>query len=156
MAVFKPLVEEVLLAVPGGGEGAATTDSDLLGELGKWVPVEQLAARLREGSEWLRHRAEVKIPLLFVVLFLVRGVFLYFGQYLTAKVGASVIRDLRADLYESLVFQSLPFFREGYSTTSGNSRQQWTLTTLAHVLILCCAVARPPTLSCGQAAPNGG
>jgi len=40
-----------------------------------------------------------------------RGIMLFFGEYLTTKTGASVIRDLRTDLYSSLVFQAPGFFR---------------------------------------------
>ena len=55
--------------------------------------------------------AFVQVPLLIVSIFFVRGVFLYFGEYLATKSGANVIRDLRAELYGTVTHQSFAFFR---------------------------------------------
>ncbi|MCP4661746.1 MAG: ATP-binding cassette domain-containing protein [bacterium] len=117
VATFNPLVNEVILARPGTesvepeAPAVESAEPDLLSRFGSWLPLERLDARRRQWSAWLQRRAVVKVPLLFLTIFLVRGLVLYFGHYLTAKVGASVIRDLRAELYESLVFQSLGFFK---------------------------------------------
>ncbi len=131
VATFKPLVNEVILTMPGGGSAepaapaaepaepvaepaepvAEPAEPDPLSELVSWLPLERLEAWQQQWSAWIKRRAVVKVPLLFVSIFLIRGLVLYFGHYLTAKVGASVIRDLRADLYASLVFQSLGFFK---------------------------------------------
>jgi subfamily B ATP-binding cassette protein MsbA len=46
-----------------------------------------------------------------VVLFS-RGIFLYLGQFVSTRCGASIIRDLRAELYESIAYQSQSFFQE--------------------------------------------
>jgi len=118
VATFKPLVDDVILATPGAESAepeapaaVEPAEPDPLSEFASWLPLERLEAWHQQGSAWLQRRAVVKVPLLFVTVFLIRGLFLYFGQYLTVKVGASVIRDLRAELYESLVFQSLGFFK---------------------------------------------
>jgi len=107
IATVKPLVNDVLL--PGFGRGGAATapvvGPDILNQVKSWIPVDGVTA-------WARENAFVQVPLLMVAIFLVRGVFLYFGQYLTIKCGASVIRDLRAELYEAVAFQSLDFFRD--------------------------------------------
>lgn len=50
------------------------------------------------------------VPLLLVVLFLVKGVFYYGYTYLLNKVGQSVIKDLRADLYRHIQSLPLAFF----------------------------------------------
>lgn len=100
----KPLVNDVLL--PGAtAAGMATGDGSGL--------LEGLRGRLPAGrvGAWVGDRAFVLVPLLIVGLFLVRGVFLYFGRYLTVRAGAMVIRDLRLALYESIVRQSLSFFQ---------------------------------------------
>jgi len=102
VSTVKPLVNDVLLhgaTAVGAGDGTGLLDG--------------LRGRLPAGrvGEWLGDRAFVLVPLLIVGLFLVRGVFLYFGQYLTVRSGALVIRDLRLALYESIVFQSLSFFQ---------------------------------------------
>ncbi len=105
VATGKPLVNEVLLATP------ATPAASVGGE-SEWVRKATELLRVAELSAWLRDRAYVKVPLILMVVFLVRAVCLYFGEYLTIKAGASVIRDLRADLYRSVVRQSLDFFRD--------------------------------------------
>ena len=109
VAIFKPLVNEVVLARPAP-ETAAAADggADVLRWIEEWLPFERWSAA---WSAWIHRRAVVKVPLLLIAVSFVRGIFLYFGQYLTARVGASVIRDLRGELYETLIFQSLSFFK---------------------------------------------
>lgn len=102
VASVKPLVNDVLL--PGAVDAAAGDASGVLAGLRAWLPPGAV-------GHWLGDRAFVLVPLLIVGLFLVRGVFLYFGQYLTVRSGAMVIRDLRLALYESIVHQSLSFFQ---------------------------------------------
>ncbi len=106
VATLKPLINQVLLARP---EIAAETvepdlDGDLLERIIDWLPVEETAV-------WLRERPMAKVPILLVLVFLIRGILLYFGEYLTRKTGSAVIRDLRADLHDSLVYQAPSFFR---------------------------------------------
>jgi subfamily B ATP-binding cassette protein MsbA len=106
VATLKPLVNEVLLARPAVIEeaGLAEPSKDLLDRVIDWLPAAEL-------SEWLHHKPMVKVPFLLVAIYLLRGTMLFFGEFLTTKTGASVIRDLRADLYSSLVFQAPSFFR---------------------------------------------
>jgi len=96
VSTLKPLVNHVLFLT---SEARAAT-----GESGAWLPVDWIGATSRE-------QALIWIPLLLVAVFFVRGVFLYFGQYLTIRSGAHVIRDLRLRLYESVAYQSLEFFQ---------------------------------------------
>jgi len=105
VATLKPIVNDVLLARETAPEVApATQKSNLVNKIVDKLPVE-------EWKEWLYERPLIKVPFLLVALFLVRGTLLYFGEYLTTRTGAGVIRDLRADLFSSLVFQSQSFFR---------------------------------------------
>lgn len=105
VATLKPIVNQVLLARPTAAEAPpAAEKSDVLKKIVDKLPVE-------EWQEWLHDRPLIKVPFLIVALFLVRGILLYFGEYLTTRTGAGVIRDLRADLFSSLVFQSQSFFR---------------------------------------------
>jgi subfamily B ATP-binding cassette protein MsbA len=111
VATVKPLINEVLIPAAAPGAQAAVAPappraggSDILSTVKEWVGVDK-------GSAWVRQRPYVQVPILLVVVFLFRGIFLYFGEYLTTKAGASVIRDLRADLYESVTYQSLRFFQ---------------------------------------------
>ena len=107
VATLKPLVNQVLLALPEvETQNAAIqdVDEDFLERLIEWLPVEEVA-------DWLRERPMAKVPVLLVLVFLVRGILLYFGEYLTRKTGSAIIRDLRADLHDSLVYQAPSFFR---------------------------------------------
>ena len=106
VATVKPLVNEVLLPGMAGTLEPAERSSgpDILAGFREWLPTRRLV-------EWGAERAFVQVPLLIVLLFFVRGVFLYFGQYLTIKAGASVIRDLRTELHEAVTYQSLSFFQ---------------------------------------------
>jgi subfamily B ATP-binding cassette protein MsbA len=106
VATLKPIVNEVLLARPATVTESADTDDgpELLESLIDRLPID-------EAKRWLRARPMVKVPLLLVALFLVRGLLLYFGEYLTRKTGAAVIRDLRADVHDTLVYQAPSFFR---------------------------------------------
>src|SRR5262249_3492294 len=60
---------------------------------------------------WAKDRAYVEVPLLLAVIFALRSVLLYFGEYYVMKAGTAVIRDLRADLHAAISFQSLRFFQ---------------------------------------------
>jgi subfamily B ATP-binding cassette protein MsbA len=87
-----------------GPEAARVPGFDILETIKQAVPTARMLA-------WAKDRAYVEVPLLLLAIFIVRAVFLYFGQYLVMKSGTAVIRDVRADLYESIAFQSLRFFQ---------------------------------------------
>jgi len=103
VATVKPLLNTVLFSAPG--LEIDTGGSQLLADL-----VSRL--HLRAAARWLEARAFVQVPLIFVLIFLIRGFMLYFGEYLTTVAGASVIRDLRAELFSSIIFQSQTFFHD--------------------------------------------
>ncbi len=109
VSTVKPLVNDVLLG--GSDTTAAATQApevaegpDILQGIRTWLPTDRLHA-------WARGHAFVEVPLLIVLIYLIRGIFGYFGQYLTVKAGASTIRDVRLALYESVAHQSLDFFQ---------------------------------------------
>jgi subfamily B ATP-binding cassette protein MsbA len=52
----------------------------------------------------------ILIPIVLIVIFLLKGVFNYFGKYLLDKVGLEGITDLRDALYERLIKQGNDFF----------------------------------------------
>jgi subfamily B ATP-binding cassette protein MsbA len=56
-------------------------------------------------------RVYLLVPVLLVVIFIIKGVFSYFGNYLMAAVGHSVVRDIRNDLYRSTIAKPISFFR---------------------------------------------
>ena len=110
VATVKPLVNQVLL--PAAAPAAASAPSapappagpDILEKAKSWLGADRWSA-------WLLKRPYVQVPILLMVVFFLRAVFLYFGEYLTTKTGAGIIRDLRADLYEAITYQSLRFFQ---------------------------------------------
>ena len=85
VSTIKPLVNQVLLGRPpetvaeGGAAGSA--GADILAQIRSWIPMEAIA-------EWVRDNAYVQVPLIILVAVLLRGIFLYFGQYYTFKAGA--------------------------------------------------------------------
>jgi subfamily B ATP-binding cassette protein MsbA len=110
VASLKPLVNEVLLAQPAAVEEsmASEPDRDLLDRVIDWLPAAEL-------SQWLHRKPMVKVPFLIAGIFLIRGILLFLGEYLSRKTGAAVIRDLRGDLYTTLIYQSPDFFSEHHT-----------------------------------------
>lgn len=107
LAVLKPLADQVLnpgAAVAASGGAEADEGIDLLESAKRALGLDRLPA-------WGPKRPYVEIPLLLLAVFLVRAFLIYFGQYHVLKSGTSVIRDIRADLHESISFQSLRFFQ---------------------------------------------
>jgi subfamily B ATP-binding cassette protein MsbA len=106
VATLNPLVNEVLLARQPATEdsGEAGEPSELLGEILDRLPVDQ-------AKTWIQQRPMAKVPVLLISIFLIRGVLLFFGDYLTRKTGSAVIRDIRADLHDSLIYQAPSFYR---------------------------------------------
>ncbi len=103
VSAVKPLVNEVLLR-GAPGPAPSGTGVGVLDGIRARLPTEKLAG-------WAREHAFVEVPLLFVAIYFLRALFGYFGEYLTLKVGACTIRDLRLDLYRAITFQSLRFFQ---------------------------------------------
>ena len=54
----------------------------------------------------------LEIPILLILLFVGRGIAMYFSSYYILSVGQLMILDLRRDLYESIQRQSLQFFSD--------------------------------------------
>jgi subfamily B ATP-binding cassette protein MsbA len=106
VATLEPMVNQVLLAKPVATDTPASESGnpDFLDSLIDKLPVD-------EAKTWLNDRPMVRAPLLLVLVFLIRSILLYFGEYLTRKTGSAIIRDLRADVHDSLVYQAPSFFR---------------------------------------------
>jgi subfamily B ATP-binding cassette protein MsbA len=105
ISTLEPLVNQVLL--PEAGRGGAGLQRSLTAILPAALTNILPAGSL---STWLQEHAFVQVPVLILVLFFVRGLFLYFGQYFTLRAGMCVIRDLRVDLHHAVTYQSLAFF----------------------------------------------
>jgi subfamily B ATP-binding cassette protein MsbA len=110
VSALKPIVNEVLLATAPAVAPPASVDTG---------PIARERALLRSEllADWARDHAFVEVPLVVVLIFLLRAILLYFGQYLTVRCGTAMIRDLRLDLYRAVSRQSLTFFRRHPSGT---------------------------------------
>lgn len=67
----------------------------------------------RPAREWWKANENDRwriIPILLLAVFLVRGFTSFFAEYAFQKVGLSTVRDLRNELYESIIRQSNRFF----------------------------------------------
>ena len=106
VATLNPLVNEVLLAKPAPVAAPDNSDEppDFLNRVVAKLPVEQF-------TTWIHDRPMAKVPAMLVLVFFIRGILLFFGEYLARKTGSAIIRDLRADLHDSLVYQAPSFFR---------------------------------------------
>jgi subfamily B ATP-binding cassette protein MsbA len=106
VATLNPLVNDVLLAQSPKVDEARADDkpADFLERILNRLPVDR-------AKSWIRERPMAKVPVLLISIFLVRGILLFFGDYLTRKTGSAVIRDLRADLHDSLIYQAPSFYR---------------------------------------------
>jgi subfamily B ATP-binding cassette protein MsbA len=105
VAALKPLTDQVLEGATGSTAPTSDGGANILDAFVDRVPVEGWA-------DWLRGNPFAAVPILLVSVYFVRSVFLYFGQYLSTRAGASIIRDLRAELYERIAYQSQRFFQE--------------------------------------------
>lgn len=104
VSAVKPLVDNVLQMEPVTPD---PQDFNLL----DWL-VQRLPADL---AAWLTDRPYVAVPAIIGLAFLVRALCLFSGNYLLAASGAALTRDLRMDLFQSVVFQSQSFFGRYHS-----------------------------------------
>jgi subfamily B ATP-binding cassette protein MsbA len=102
ISAVKPLLRGLMGAAAPAASGV-TAAPDLMDRLRALIP--ETAIR-----DWMTEHAYVEVPILIVLVYIVRGVFVYFGEYYTVQAGACLIRDLRRELYESVAYQSLGFF----------------------------------------------
>jgi subfamily B ATP-binding cassette protein MsbA len=112
VAALKPLVNDVLMPEAVGAVSDPSV-SPFLQRLEAWMP--DLVGRTLSG------RPHVVVPLVFLVVFSLRAICLYIGNYSVIATGVRIIRDLRAELHDAILSQSLVFFRR-HSTGSLLSR----------------------------------
>jgi subfamily B ATP-binding cassette protein MsbA len=106
VAAMKPMADLVLFPSPETVAGDAPADrSGLMATLHGWIPI-------TAWGDWLAAHEFVAVPLLLIVIFSVRGLALYVGRYMTAKVGSTIIRNIRADLNRVISSQSISFFKD--------------------------------------------
>lgn len=104
ISAVKPLVDNVLQLAPLEPD---PEDFNLL----DWV-VQRVPPGL---AAWLTAKPYVAVPAIIGLAFLIRALCLFVGNYLLAATGAALTRDLRMDLFESVVFQSQSFFGRFHS-----------------------------------------
>lgn len=105
VATVEPMINKVLVdREPTTALDRAPVDDDILSIVRDWLAVERMSA-------WAQRNAFVQVPILIVVVYFFKATFMYFGEYLTTRAGTKIIRDLRRDLYASIVGQSADFFQ---------------------------------------------
>jgi len=93
VTLIQPIVDGMFLKQP-----QAAANKDLLSRV--------FYKHVYEGREqlvWI-------IPLMLVVVMFGRGLFTFLSSYFMKSIGLKVVRDMRNDLFERLVFQSSDFF----------------------------------------------
>ena len=85
-------------------KGGQKTQEEFLGYLSR-LGLDEFFERSTEGLF-------LAIPLTLVAIFLVKGVFGYFGKYWLDRVGLSTITDLRDDLFARIIRQGQDFFAD--------------------------------------------
>ena len=92
----------------GGLRGAAASKS---GPLLRWLDEGYAAARRAAEARGISVRFAVPV-LLFVALFS-KSLFSYFSEFELNGIGVAMVRDLRRDAYQRLLYQSTRFYSQG-------------------------------------------
>jgi len=92
----------------GGLRGAAASKS---GPLLRWLDEGYAAARRAAEAGGISVRFAVPV-LLFIALF-TKNLFSYFSEFELNGIGVAMVRDLRRDTYERLLYQSTRFYSQG-------------------------------------------
>ncbi len=105
ISAVKPLVNDVLGV--GSTEAGVEDGFNVL----NWI-----TARIPAGlAAQATARPYLAVPAIIGLSFLIRALFLFFGNYILAATGAALTRDLRTDLFESILYQSQSFFGRYHS-----------------------------------------
>lgn len=100
VAIFESAIGVLLIPIFDQFMPASASDSSITAKIQQLIPREP----------WLRAWATISVLLLsFTIL---KGVAEYFSSYLMAKIGQSVVFDLRKQLYDHLLAQSSTFFEK--------------------------------------------
>lgn len=115
VALIQPIFDEVLTradvqpAATAGKFQVLDQARRLMDESARrFPPLGAIAPGLQRGTAGTAALAAV----VFVVLFVFKGMFTYLASYLTRWVGLQAVRDLRSDLYARIQRQSLAFFSD--------------------------------------------
>ncbi len=93
--MFKPIFEEMLISVPD-------KSSSFIEFIEKWGLDRIIPATDENIFIW--------IPVTFVALFILKGIFAFFSEYLMSYIGNGVVNDLRVELFRNIQFQRMGFF----------------------------------------------
>ena len=124
VTLSRPLFDEVLSpksATSGRKEPASSSRFALIDKMlqrdrpegNRGAVMNALDGATRPAREWWKAHEDERwriIPILLLAVFLVRGFTSFFAEYSFQKVGLSTVRDLRNELYESIIHQSNRFF----------------------------------------------
>jgi len=114
LSLIQPIFDEVFKsgAIPAATHGKIRLLEEARGMIGAggdvFAPLSAFSTRVTHGASG----TAILIATLVIVLFLLKGIFTYLGDYLTRWTGLQAVMDLRADLYARIQKQSLAFFSE--------------------------------------------
>jgi subfamily B ATP-binding cassette protein MsbA len=111
-SMVKPIFDEVIsnsnfMAAKAGGERVELKPSEKEDAFSLTVKLLSLDRIL---PDWMTQPA-IMVPIVMIMIFMVKGIFSYFGDYMMAAVGQGVVRDIRDALFSSLIIKPISFFR---------------------------------------------
>jgi subfamily B ATP-binding cassette protein MsbA len=102
-SLVMPIFDQVL--TPSTTEVSAPYKYNLLSILNKYTGLYKYLQLSRETIFY-------EIPVVIFILFVIKGIFSYSSTYYMSYVGQSIVTDLRNELYSSIQYKPLCFFRE--------------------------------------------
>jgi len=126
LGLIKPIVEQMI--EPGRGaavSGAPASPADkpsiesalpseFRATMDRWAQeargLMERTLHVAEIKGWLAEKPFARLPLLIVILAFLKGIFGYLAEFQIRWVGYRLVSDLRADLYEKILAQSVGFF----------------------------------------------
>lgn len=102
-SLVMPIFDQVL--TPSAAPTSAPYKYNLLSILDRYTGLNQYLKLSRETIFY-------EIPFVILLLFIIKGIFSYASTFYMSFVGQSVVMDLRNELYKSIQYKPLRFFRE--------------------------------------------
>jgi subfamily B ATP-binding cassette protein MsbA len=102
-SLVMPIFDQVL--TPSMHEPSAPYKYNLLSILNKYTGLSKYLQLSRETIFY-------EIPVVIFILFIIKGIFSYSSAYYISYVGQYIVTDLRNELYSSIQYKPLCFFRE--------------------------------------------
>ncbi len=107
-SLVMPIFDQVL--TPSTAQPSAPYKYNLLSILNKYTGLNKYFKLTPETIFY-------EIPIVIFIIFIIKGIFSYSSTYYMSYVGQSIVMDLRNELYSSIQYKPLHFFRESTTGT---------------------------------------